>query len=596
LNLQNSDVPEGNPRGRQQGAGIVINAAAECQRHRTARPRPLTACSILDRISVVLSLDISVVVSLDEGSARRARGVTRGDDEEGSMMSRTMTSAGGAELSQVQVQATPQAAENHALKLVLALLSGPVAFFIVQAVPLAGLDPRAHFGLSCYAWVLAWWVSAPIPWAVTGFLPLALFPLTGAMSFADTIGLYGQRVFPFLMGVMLFGHAFSKHGLARRMAMTVLSVPGVATSGARLILMIMCVSAVVSSLVDDAATVAIMIPIAVSVARFATDTHAKASAPGAAVGAPRLLEGSCLAVLYGATAGGMATPAGVPFNPLTISILEQLTGYSITFAQWTLTGVVLAVATLPVYYFALIFMAPPEVKSIPDGATYFEREKKLLGPMSAGERNVMLVLVVMIVLWFLPAAVTIRFLDIWYVPPVAMLLLFLLPTNARRGEMTLGSKDFQDGVLWNVLFLVVSGTALAAGLARLGVADWLGGLIKESGSVSAAVLPWFAAIVTPIMSHLTSGTATTSMISTMLYPIAEDVGYNGAILARIIAGTALAVSFPWGGAASGSAFASGQITFGSMFRIGVVVTVLSAVVITILSMLIVPAFGAFTVE
>jgi di/tricarboxylate transporter len=67
------------------------------------------------------------------------------------------------------------------------------------------------------------------------------------MPFADTIGLYGQRIFPFLLEVMLFGHAFHKHGLAKRMAMAALSIPGVATSGARVVLMIMVVSALMST-------------------------------------------------------------------------------------------------------------------------------------------------------------------------------------------------------------------------------------------------------------------------------------------------------------------------------------------------------------
>ena len=135
---------------------------------------------------------------------------------------------------------------------------------------MAGLQPAAHLGLSSYAWVLAWWVSVPIPWAISGFLPLVLFPIGGVMPFAEVVTLYGQRVFPFLLGIMLFGHAFQKHGLARRMAMTVLSIPGVATSGNRLILMIMVVSALVSAFVDDAAAVAIMIPIALPVSRFAS--------------------------------------------------------------------------------------------------------------------------------------------------------------------------------------------------------------------------------------------------------------------------------------------------------------------------------------
>ena len=97
---------------------------------------------------------------------------------------------------------------------------------------------------------------------------------------------------------------------------------------------------------------AIMMPIALSVARFAAEAFSRN--PGQdRFSTPRLTQASCLAVLYGASAGGMATPAGVPFNPITISLSELLTGYSVTFAQWTLTGVILTLATIPVYYAAL---------------------------------------------------------------------------------------------------------------------------------------------------------------------------------------------------------------------------------------------------
>ncbi len=333
-----------------------------------------------------------------------------------------------------------------------------------------------------------------------------------------------------------------------------------------------------------------MIPIALSVAKFAGDAYARESGIKST---PRLMVASCLAVLYGASAGGLATPAGVPFNPLAISLLEQLTSYRVTFAQWTLTGIILMIVTIPVYYFVLKLMSPPEVKSIRDGATYFKEEKSKLGPLSQGEKNVLFVLIVMILLWFLPAFVKIKVVDIWYVPPVAMILLFLLPTDVKKGEMTLESKDFQTGVLWNVLFLVVSGTAIATGLAQLGIADWLGEMI--SANVTAGILPWLAGFVTPILSHLTSGTATTSMVSTILFPIAENLGYNSAILARVIAGTALAVSFPWAGAAAGTAFGSGEISFADMFKIGIVATIFTMIVITILSVIIVPLLSAFSI-
>jgi di/tricarboxylate transporter len=109
-------------------------------------------------------------------------------------------------------------------------------------------------------------------------------------------------------------------------------------------------------------------------------------------------------------------------------------------------------ATIPVYFAVLIWISPPEVKSIIGGTAYFRSEKQALGPMSRGEKNVVFVLIVMLVLWFLPAFVEFSALDIWYVPSVGMVLLFLLPIDTRKGEMTLNSKDFQNGVLWNVLF------------------------------------------------------------------------------------------------------------------------------------------------
>ena len=466
---------------------------------------------------------------------------------------------------------------------------GPLAFAIVQLIPLHGLSPAAHVAISCYAWVLAWWVAMPIPWAATGFLPLAILPVAGALSFGDTIGFYGQRILPFVMGVMLFGHAFNKHGLARRLAMAVLSIPGIANSGARLVLMMLIVSAVVSSVVDDAATVAIMMPIALSVARFAAEAFSRN--PGQdRFGTPRLTQASCLAVLYGAAAGGMATPAGVPFNPITISLSEQLTGYSVSFAQWTLTGIILTLATIPAYYAVLTWMSPPEVKSIRDGAAYFREQKKTLGPLGRGEKNVLFVLVVMIVLWLMPAFITVRVLDIWYVPVLAMFLLFLLPVDANG--MTLTSRDLEEGISWNVLFLVVSGTAIAGMLGRLGVTEWLGGMVARS--VSASMLPWFAGLITPLIAHVGSGTATSTMMATVLFPVAKNLGTNPTVLARIIAGTALVVTFPWAGAAAGTAFASGAVSIGAMFRIGIVATVVTVIIITVLSIVLVPALGAFT--
>ena len=257
-----------------------------------------------------------------------------------------------------------------------------------------------------------------------------------------------------------------------------------------------------------------------------------------------------------------------------------------------MTGVFLTAAAIPVYFLTLRLMSPTEIKTITGGAAHFRREKATLGPMNRGEKNVLFILILMIALWFSPAIVAIPGIDIWIVPSFAIMLLFLIPIDLRRGEMTLTTKDFQVGVLWNVLFMIVSSAATADALEPLGITEWFGGIVKSG--VSVAVLPWFAAFITPIVAHLTSGTAATTMISTILFPLAADLGFNPAILARIITGMALGVCFPFAGAAAGTAFASGAISFGGMAKAGIVATAMLAVVVTAIALVLVPAFGAFT--
>ena len=75
---------------------------------------------------------------------------------------------------------------------------GRPRFAAVRAAPLAGLAPEAHFVLAAYSWIVAWWVTMPVPWTVTSFLPFVLLPL-GAMPFADVAASYGHTMLPYLM-------------------------------------------------------------------------------------------------------------------------------------------------------------------------------------------------------------------------------------------------------------------------------------------------------------------------------------------------------------------------------------------------------------
>ena len=56
------------------------------------------------------------------------------------------------------------------------------------------------------------------------------------------------------------------------------------------------------------------------------------------------------------------------------------------------------------------------------------------------------------------------------------------------------------------------------------------------------------------------------------------------------------MALPWSSPTAATTFAAGAVHLGTMFRAGAVATVLTSIVVIVLSMILVPAFGAFTVQ
>lgn len=61
---------------------------------------------------------------------------------------------------------------------------------------------------------------------------------------------------------------------------------------------------------------------------------------------------------------------------------------------------------------------------------------------------------------------------------VGALLLFFLPVNAKKGEMTLHWKDAIAGVEWGTLLLFGGGLAMGGLMYETGLSDWIGQGIK----------------------------------------------------------------------------------------------------------------------
>ena len=464
------------------------------------------------------------------------------------------------------------------------LLAGPLTFVAVMAVPIA-LSYEGRVTLATFACAIVWWMTQPLPWAVAAMLPFLVFPAAGVMNIADTMRLYGQPIFFWIMGTVLMGYAIEKHGLAQRFAIGFLAMRGIGGKTSRLMFAYMFVVGVISMFVSDAATVAMTIPIGMSLV-----SHAK-TLVGAGSSKTNFGAFVTLGTFYASVAGGTATIMGVPHNAISVSLLEQFTGRQLGFFEWMRVGVPVFLTLLVAFYGILWMLVPPEIREIPSGEAYLRAERAKLGGLRADERRVMFAFAMMVLLFTLPTLATLtlgaqhpvagwatRALPVWVVPPAMMFLLFTVRSSANAGAGLLTWRDAELHGPWNSMFLVGGAVAMTDALTQFGFVELMGGVIKGLG-IGSTALPYVAASVVGISTNFISGTA---LYGSVFIPAAMQIGFNPASMAILIAHLAVGLIFPWAGATAATAFAAGEVGLEQMIRIGVITTaIFIAIVATI---------------
>jgi solute carrier family 13 (sodium-dependent dicarboxylate transporter), member 2/3/5 len=478
----------------------------------------------------------------------------------------------------------------------LRLLSGPAAFALTAAVPL-GLSYEGRLALATFVCVIVWWMTQPMPWAVAAMLPFLVFPAAGVMNIAETMRLYGQPIFFWILGTVLMGYAIEKHGLAYRFALAFLALRGIGGRMHRLTFIYMLIVTAISMFVSDAATVAMTVPIGMSVVRHTWTMSGTARAATANFAAF-----ITLGTFYASVAGGTATIMGVPHNAIAVAILEQVTGRQLGFFEWMIVGMPVCLALLVAFYALLWIVVPPEIRALPRGEAFLRAERAKLGPMRANEVRVLVVFAIMVALFTLPTllevalgsnhpvtAAAARALPVWVVPPAVLFLLFTIRSSedgarARAGGALLSWRDAEQHGPWNTMFLVAGAVAMTDALTQFGVAETVGRMVSRLG-IGATMLPYVAAAAAGIATNFISGTA---LFASIFVPAAQQIGFNPASMAILLGHVGVGLIFPWAGATSATAFAAGEVSIARMMWIGLAATVMLIVLVATIHLMMAP--------
>jgi sodium-dependent dicarboxylate transporter 2/3/5 len=300
-----------------------------------------------------------------------------------------------------------------------------------------------------------------------------------------------------------------------------------------------------------------------------------------------------LMLAYGASVGGLLTPVGSPPNLIGRELIEDATGESIPFAQWTATALPICGLMFVALSIILLLLNRPEIRQLTGVEDYVREQRAELGPMSRAEKNTLLAFGVTVALWITPGIVALVAggdsstyesisdrLDEGVVAVAGAALLFLLPVDWERREFTLRWSD-ASRIDWGTIVLFGTGVIFGTMLEVSGLAQTIGeGSYDALGLSSAVAITVFAVILAIAVSETTSNTASAAVVVPIIIPIAMAAGadpFTPALAATFAAsfGFMLPVSTPQNAVVYGS----GCVPITKMIRSGISFDVIGAILI-----------------
>ncbi len=434
------------------------------------------------------------------------------------------------------------------------------------------------------------WMTEALPLPATALLPLALFPLAGALPMADAAAPYAHKYIFLFMGGFMIALAMERWSLHKRIALTIVGAVG--TKPTRLIAGFMAAAALLSMWISNTATAVMLLPIATSIIGLVQERMGSAEQERDAR-VDRF--GVCLliSVAYACTVGGVGTIIGTPPNVFLVSYLDEAFDIQISFFDWMLAAIPLVVVFLTIIWLALtklVFRIPFD--EIPGGRAVIREELARLGPLQRAEKMTLAVFALAAMTWigrgflaewawFAERVPLVTRLDDAAVAIIAALLLFALPVDPRRGVFVL-DWDTAKGLPWGVLLLFGGGLSLSAAIQETGLDAFIGAQVEGLGGLPTVLLIAAVALIVILLTEFASNTAVAAIFLPVLGGVAPVLGMDPLQLC-IPAAVAASCAFMMPVATPPNAiiFGSGRVRITQLVRAGVLLNLVSVVLVTV---------------
>ncbi len=425
-----------------------------------------------------------------------------------------------------------------------------------------------------------WWLTEAVPIYVTACAPILLFPALGI--FGDGVGTnIVEATLPYFdpynflfAGGMCIAAAMQQCSLHRRIALNIMRVIG--TDPRRLLFGFLCATAFISLWISNTATATMMVPIGIAMIAQLEDQHGNRRLPhyGCAI---------MLSIAYASNLGGIGTKIGTAPNTQFAGFMQGL-GVDISFLQFMVVGLPFVIFFLPFVWFMLWRIGRKDSLQGDFGKAVVAEELAKLGQMKAVEKIVLGVFIGTAFLWiagkpltdFLRSHITSIKLTTAYIEGGAAMLATLVLLVWRRNKRQVLEVRSLRFVPWEVLLLLGSGFALAAGIQKSGLSEWMGLRLAGVRDLPPFLQVLLASITTVGISAVATNTGTIAVMLNVLKDAVTPEMLNTVLFAATIAASC-DFALPAGTPPNAIVFGSGYITIPRMAKTGVLLDLAAAV-------------------
>ena len=307
-----------------------------------------------------------------------------------------------------------------------------------------------------------------------------------------------------LVGAALFiAAAMMKTGLDKRIALFVLSKIGARTN--RILAGVILVGFILSFFVPSTtARVSCMVPIVMGIiSAFGVPLKSRFSAV------------MMIAIAQADSIWNVGIKTAAAQNMVALGFIEKQLGTTISWLDWFIAAAPFAVIMSIVLYYLLLKLVPPEMKEIPGGQETVARALRELGPMTASEKKLMALSVILLFLW--STEKVLHSFDT-STTPLAAVTLMMLP-----GIGIMDWKEAQNRIGWGTLVMFGVGISLGSAILSTKAATWIAHVIVDGFSLYTMSAVAIIGVMSLFLILIHLGFASATALSSAMIPIIISV-------------------------------------------------------------------------